>query len=67
MMKVMKLRGKMVEMGVTVKRLADELGKDRSTIYRKLDNGGNFTVEEATTIKNLLGMTNEEARSIFFE
>jgi predicted transcriptional regulator len=65
-MNVNKLKGKMAENGVSVANLADFLKKDRSTVYRKLEDG-KFTVAEATAMKDYLGMTNEEARVIFLD
>lgn len=65
-MNIPKLRGKMVEMGFSVESLAAEMGIDKSTLYRKLDNGEKFTVGEAQKIKNALDLTNDEASAIFF-
>lgn len=65
-MNIPKLRGKMVEEGYSVESLATEIGVDKSTLYRKLDNGVKFTVGEARTIKTALNLTDEEANAIFF-
>ncbi len=65
-MNIPKLRGKMVEMGFSVESLATEIGIDKSTLYRKLDNGEKFTVGEAQKIRNALDLTNDEASAIFF-
>lgn len=62
-----KLRGKMVENGLTVDTLANEMNIDRSTLYRKLDAGEKFTVGEARKIKDILGLSNEEASAIFLD
>ena len=62
-----KLRGKMVENGWTVDTLANEMNIDRSTLYRKLDAGEKFTVGEARKIKDILGLSNEEASAIFLD
>lgn len=66
-MNIPKLRGKMVEEGYNVEALATELGVDKSTLYRKLDNGVKFTVGEARIIKTALNLTDEEATAIFFD
>lgn len=66
-MNVLKLRGKMVEKGYSVESLATKLGIDKSTLYRKLDDCGKFTVGEAQKIKESLDLTIEEATVIFFD
>lgn len=66
-MNIPKLRGKIVEMGYSVESLAAEIGIDKSTLYRKLDNGEKFTVGEAQKIKATLDLTNDEASVIFFD
>lgn len=65
-MNVLKLRGKMVEQGFNVETLASEIGVDRSTLYRKLNEGEKITIGDAQKIKIALGLTNDEARDIFF-
>lgn len=37
---VNKLKGKIVENGMTVSALAEKIGVDRATLYRKLSNNG---------------------------
>jgi plasmid maintenance system antidote protein VapI len=61
------LRGKMTEKGYNVDRLAAEMGKDRATIFRKLNAAEKFTIGEAMDIKSILGLTSEEASLIFLE
>lgn len=65
-MNILKLRGKMVEKGISVEDLAGKLGVNRSTMYRKLDGGEKITIGEARKIKDALGLTSDEARVIFF-
>lgn len=51
MINVNKLKGKIVEKGITVRILAKEIGVDQSTLYRKLkNNGDDITIEEANAI-----------------
>lgn len=64
-MNIPKLKGKMVENGMNVETLAAKIAVDRSTLYRKLDNGEKFTIGEARKIKAVLGLSNEEAFAIF--
>jgi len=66
-MNINKLRGKIIEKGMTVKEVANKVGMDRSTFYRKLNNEGEtFTIKEVNQIRNVLGLTVDEAVSIFF-
>lgn len=65
-MKVLKLRGKMVEKGFNVDSLAAKLDVDRSTLYRKLNEFERFTIGDAKKIKESLNLTAEEASEIFF-
>lgn len=65
-MNIPKLKGKIVERGINVETLAERIGIDRSTLYRKMDAGERFTVAEAIKIKDVLDLTNDEAMSIFF-
>lgn len=66
-MNIPKLKGKIVEKGLTVETLANEMEINRSTLYRKLESGEKFTVGEAQKIKNVLDLTDEEASAIFFD
>lgn len=60
-----KLKGKIVEKGWNVEKLAEHIGVDRSSMYRKLNNFEKITIGEAKKIKVALGLSNEEASSIF--
>ncbi len=67
MVNVNKLKGKIVEKGVTNELVAKAIGIDVSTFYRKLQNAGEkFTIAEADGITNFLGLEASEATSIFF-
>jgi hypothetical protein len=67
MVNVNKLRGKIVEKSMTVDKLADKIGIDRTTFYRRLNsNGENFLIKEADAITKVLGLNCEEATAIFF-
>ena len=60
-----KLKGKIIEKGLNVETLAERIGIDRSSMYRKLNKFENITIGEAKKIKAVLELTNEEASSIF--
>lgn len=64
-MKINKLKAKIVENGMNVEALADAIGIDRSSLYRKLNNFEKITIGEALRMKDALGMTDEEASDIF--
>ena len=64
-MKINKLKAKIVENGMNVEALADAIGIDRSSLYRKLNNFEKITIGEAMKMKDALGMTEAEATDIF--
>ena len=67
MTNVNKLKGKIVEKGLSIEDLAKTLGIDRATIYRKLRrNAETLLIKEANAIVSALGLTSEETVSIFF-
>ena len=64
---VNKLKGKIVENGMTVSTLAVKIGVDRATIFRKLSNQGEpMLVKDANAIVSALHLTSEDALAIFF-
>lgn len=62
---VNKLRGLIVERGKTFEVVANDIGVDRSTFYRRMKNGETFTLGEIERIVNSLNLSNEEAIQIF--
>lgn len=67
MVNVLMLKGKIIEKGFTLEKVAENIGIDRSTMSRKLGNAGeDFTIKQADDIVTLLGLTPIEATSIFF-
>ena len=64
-MKLNKLKAKIVELGMNVESLADKIGMERSTLYRKLNNFEKITIGEAVRMKDALNMTDAEATDIF--
>ena len=64
---VNKLKGKIIENGLTIALLAEKIGVDRSTLYRKLNNDGEtLLVKDANSIVAALHLTADEAMAIFF-
>ena len=64
-MKLNKLKARIIENGMNVEALADAIGVERSTLYRKLNKFEKITIGEAGKIKNALGLTDEDAIDIF--
>lgn len=67
MIEVNRIKKKMMELDVTVKDMAQVIGVDESTFYRKLKkNGSTFSVEQAQKIAEHLNLSESEACAIFF-
>lgn len=64
-MKLDLLKGKIVANGMNVERLAESIGINRASLYRKLNNCDKITIGEAMKMKEALSMTTEEATEIF--
>lgn len=62
-----KLKGKIVEKGLTISKVSDIIGVNRSTLYRKLNNNDKLTINEACKLKSILELSDSEAIDIFFE
>ena len=67
MVNVNKLKGRIVEQGFSVSRLARHISLDRGTFYRKMAaNGDGFTVREVVEIAKALQLNKDEVNAIFF-
>lgn len=67
MVNLNKLKGKIVECGLSVSEVAEKIGVDKATLYRKLNSGGKkITIGEADLIAKTLGLNSAEASAIFF-
>ena len=66
MVDVSKLKGKIVERNTTQEELANKIGIDKSTFYRKMKQNGNFSIKEVNLIVSALNLSKDEAMSIFF-
>jgi DNA-binding XRE family transcriptional regulator len=64
-MNVNKLKGKIAENGLNVETLANRIGINRASMYRKLNNAEKITIGEARKIKAALNLTAAEATDIF--
>lgn len=66
-MNVLKLKAAMVERDVSTEALADNIGINRATLYRKIAAGGaGFTIGEADAIAKVLHLSADERTQIFF-
>ena len=61
-----KLKAKMVEKGYSIEQIAQKLGVNPGTVYRKLSGDNEFTRNEIAMLKSILGLTIEEIDNIFF-
>ncbi len=62
---VQRLKGKIVEKKSTQELVADAMGMNRTTFYRKMKNGGNgFTVGDIHKMIMCIPLTKEEAIDI---
>ena len=64
-MNMYKLRAKIIEEEMNVEELAEIIGISTPTLYRKLREPLKMTIAEAIKIKDVLGLTDEEALDIF--
>lgn len=64
-MNTSKLKGKMIEQGLTQEDLAKKINVDRSTLNRRLKTGESFTIGEVNRITTVLNLTKSEAIDIF--
>lgn len=64
-MNISKLKGKIVERGMNVEQLADAMGINRASMYRKLKRAEKITIGEALKIREILQLSNAEACEIF--
>lgn len=66
-MDIQTLKVKINSKGLCYKKVADALGIDISTFYRKLERSGStFTIAQATQLTKILDLTEDEVQSIFF-
>ena len=65
---VNKLKGKIVEQNLSVEKLAELMGINKSTIYRKIANdGSDFSIDEVDSMIKILNLSADDVISIFFK
>lgn len=63
-----KLKNKIIQRDLNISLLAEKIGVDRSTLYRKIKNHGEtFTMKEIRLISEELELKEEKVVEIFFE
>lgn len=59
-------KAKLVEKDISIIELANALGIDKSTVYRKINKSReNFTVKDVEKISNVLSLTYDDINDIF--
>lgn len=66
MVNILKLKGKIVEKGFNVERLAESTEVSKHVLYQRLKKSEDFTVKEVVAIANVLDLSSEELNDIFF-
>lgn len=64
-MDMYKLRARIIEEEMNVEELAKIIGVSAPTLYRRLKSPMSMTIGDAIKIKDVLGLTDEEALDIF--
>lgn len=60
-----KLKAKIVEKEFTIAMISDLMNVHKSSLYRKINGSDRITVYDAMRLKEILGLTNDEASDIF--
>lgn len=60
------LRAKIIENGLNYSKIAEKLGINEATLYRKMSGKSDFNRNEIKVIKNELHLSNDEVDIIFF-
>lgn len=60
------LRKKMNDTNSTISDIAEKIGIDKATLYRRMADTEAFTIGEVEKIAAVLGLSREEAVNIFF-
>ena len=67
MVNVNKFKGKIVEKGLNIEKVAESIKMDKATLYRKLNQSGQtLTIKEVDLLANTLELSIDEVVAIFF-
>lgn len=61
-----KFRAKIVENGYTLEQIAQKLGINPATLHRKMALESDFTRNEISILKDVLGLSIDDLNAIFF-
>lgn len=61
-----KLKGKIIESGLSFAEISKRMNIHPSTLYRKINNVSSMTVGEAVTLSKILNLTTQDIDIIFF-
>ncbi len=65
-MKVNELRAEIVRQELTTTDVANKMGMNKSTFWRKLKEPDKFTLSDIVAIKQVLDLDNEKIMNVFF-
>jgi len=61
-----KFKGAVVARGKTVEGMADVMGVNAATLYRKINGASDFTRQEIQAVRFALSLTDDDVMDIFF-
>jgi len=65
-MKLNELKAEIVRKGLNIEDFAEKIGMTKTTLWRRFSETNDFTLQEMTTIKQVLSLSNEKVLDIFF-
>lgn len=66
MLNVRKLKAARVESGISVREIADKIGLNPATVYRKMSGESELTASELIKLKEILHLNTDSFCDIFF-
>ena len=66
-MRVNELKAEAVRKGLTIDEVAEKAGIKKTTMWRRIQDSGNFTIKEIERIANTLDLSGIKILEIFFD
>lgn len=67
MLKAQQIKGRIISQGLSVSKVSEMLGINKSTMYKKLkDDGETFTIKEVRKLSEILKLSLDDVNRIFF-